>query len=194
MASAYATLAAGGIYNEPTAIRKVILNGKLDDRWAAHHRRTRVVPDGVASVVTRILEDNVRYGTGTGAALSRPVAGKTGTTDKHADAWFVGYTPGVATAVWMGYTRGEIPMLDVHGISVSGGSFPAEIWRRFMSPALEGTPVVDFPEPSQPAVFSTWERGPNALSYDPYYVAPTPETTETETTETTGDAAGGKGG
>ena len=63
-----------------------------------------------------------------------------------------------------------------------------------MSPALEGTPVVDFPEPSQPAVFSTWERGPNALSYDPYYVAPTPETTETKTTETTGDAAGGKGG
>jgi len=144
--------------------------------------------------VTSILEDNIRYGTGTRAALDRPAAGKTGTTDEHADAWFVGYTPRLATAVWMGYTRGEIPMLDVHGISVSGGSFPAEIWRRFMSPALEGTPVVDFPEPSQPAVFSTWERGPNALSYDPYYVAPTPETTETKTTETTGDAAGGKGG
>jgi membrane peptidoglycan carboxypeptidase len=91
----------------------------------------------------------------------------------------------------MGYTRGEIPMLDVHGISVSGGSFPAEIWRRFMSPALAGTPVVDFPEPTQPAVFTTWERGPNALSYDPYYVAP--ETTATETTETTGDG-GGSGG
>jgi len=195
MASAYATLAAGGVYSEPTAIRKVVLpSGKLDTRWASDRRRTRVVPDGVASVVTSILEDNIRYGTGTRAALDRPAAGKTGTTDEHADAWFVGYTPRLATAVWMGYTRGEIPMLDVHGISVSGGSFPAEIWRRFMSPALEGTPVVDFPEPSQPAVFSTWERGPNALSYDPYYVAPTPETTETKTTETTGDAAGGKGG
>ena len=195
MASAYATLAAGGVYSEPTAIRKVVLpSGKLDTRWASDRRRTRVVPDGVASVVTSILEDNIRYGTGTRAALDRPAAGKTGTTDEHADAWFVGYTPRLATAVWMGYTRGEIPMLDVHGISVSGGSFPAEIWRRFMSPALEGTPVVDFPEPSQPAVFSTWERGPNSLSYDPYYVAPTPETTETKTTETTGDAAGGKGG
>ena len=195
MASAYATLAAGGVYSEPTAIRKVVLpSGKLDTRWASDRRRTRVVPDGVASVVTSILEDNIRYGTGTRAALDRPAAGKTGTTDEHADAWFVGYTPRLATAVWMGYTRGEIPMLDVHGISVSGGSFPAEIWRRFMSPALEGTPVVPFPEPSQPAVFSTWERGPNSLSYDPYYVAPTPETTETETTETTGDAAGGKGG
>jgi penicillin-binding protein 1A len=191
MASAYATLAAGGIYSEPTAIRKVVLpSGKLDTRWASDRHRTRVIPDGVASVVTSSPEDNVRYGTGTRAALDRPAAGKTGTTDEHADAWFVGYTPRLATAVWMGYTRGEIPMLDVHGISVSGGSFPAEIWRRFMSPALEATPMVDFPEPSQPAVFSTWERGPNALSYDPYYVAP--ETTETETTETTG--GGGNGG
>src|SRR5688500_15513406 len=159
MASAYATLAAGGIYAEPTAIRKVILpNGKPDDRWATRHRRTRVIPDGVADVVTRILEDNVRFGTGTRAALSRPVAGKTGTTDKHADAWFVGYTPGVATAVWMGYTRGEVPMTNVHGISVSGGSFPAEIWRRFMEPALADTPVRDFPEPRRPVSFSTWER------------------------------------
>jgi penicillin-binding protein 1A len=184
MASAYATLAAGGVYTEPTAIRRVILNGKRDDRWAAHHRRTRVVPDGVASVVTRILEDNVRYGTGTAAALSRPVAGKTGTTDKHADAWFVGFTPGLSTAVWMGYTRGEVPMTNVHGISVSGGSFPAQIWRRFMDPALSGLPAREFPEPAQPVVFQQWHRGPSALSYDPYYVAPpsAPTTTQEETT------------
>jgi penicillin-binding protein 1A len=147
------------------------------------------VPEGVASVVTSILEDNIRYGTGTRAALDRPAAGKTGTTDEHADAWFVGYTPRLATAVWMGYTRGEVPMLDVHGISVSGGSFPAEIWRRFMFPALEGTPAVDFPQPSQPPVFTTWERGPNALSYDPYYVAPA----TTETTDTAPAGGGGKG-
>jgi penicillin-binding protein 1A len=189
MASAYATLAAGGIYTEPTAIRRVILKGKPDDRWAAHHRRTRVIPDGVASVVTRILEDNVRYGTGTQAALDRPVAGKTGTTDKHADAWFVGYTPGVSTAVWMGYTRGEVPMTNVHGISVSGGSFPAEIWRRYMERALAGLPARDFPEPRQPVAFHTWERGPSALSYDPYYTAPaSPTTTDEETTTQKADA------
>ena len=82
--------------------------------------------------MTEILEDNVLYGTGTRAAFGRPAAGKTGTTDQHADAWFVGYTPDLATAVWMGYTGGEIPMENVHGISVSGGSFPAEIWRLFM--------------------------------------------------------------
>jgi penicillin-binding protein 1A len=191
MASAYATLAAGGIYSEPTAIRKVLLpSGKLDTRWASERHRARVIPDGVASVVTSILEDNIRYGTGTRAALDRPAAGKTGTTDEHADAWFVGYTPRLATAVWMGYTRGEIPMLDVHGISVSGGSFPAEIWRRFMAPALEPTPALEFPEPSHPAVFSTWERGPNALSYDPYYVAP--ETTESTATTTSDAKADGK--
>jgi penicillin-binding protein 1A len=181
MASAYATLAAGGVYSEPTAIRRVVVKGKPDDRWASHHRRTRVLSDGVAAVVTRILEDNVRYGTGTRAALNRPVAGKTGTTDKHADAWFVGYTPGVATAVWMGYTRGEVPMENVHGISVSGGSFPAEIWRRFMDPALAGLPARDFPPPAQSVSFHSWQRGPWALSYDPYYVtpaAPAPTTTE----------------
>ena len=192
MASAYATLAAGGIYTEPTAIRRVIVKGKPDDRWASHHHRARVISDGVASVVTRILEDNVRYGTGTRAALDRPVAGKTGTTDKHADAWFVGYTPGVATAVWMGYTRGEVPMESVHGISVSGGSFPAEIWRRFMDPALAGLPARDFPPPTQQVSFHSWQRGPWALSYDPYYVAPsapapttTDETTSPKPVDTT---------
>jgi membrane peptidoglycan carboxypeptidase len=146
----------------------------------------RVVPDGVADVVTRILEDNIRSGTGTRAALSRPAAGKTGTTDEHADAWFVGYTPGLATAVWMGYTRGEIPMRNVHGIAVSGGSFPAEIWRRFMEPALAGRPVRDFPAPRQPVSFRTWERGPTALSYDPYYTPPTPAEPE-EDDEKQGD-------
>jgi penicillin-binding protein 1A len=181
MASAYATLAAGGIYTKPTAIRKVVFpNGKPDERWATRHRRTRVIPDGVADVVTRILEDNVRSGTGTAAALSRPAAGKTGTTDEHADAWFVGYTPGLATAVWMGYTRGEIPMRNVHGISVSGGTFPAQIWRRFMEAALAGRPVRDFAAPRQPASFRTWERGPTALSYDPYYTPATPAAPEPE--------------
>ena len=107
MASAYATLAAGGVYTRsPPRSARCLPNGKPDDRWAAAHRRTRVISDGVAHVVTRILEDNIRYRTGT-RARSRPAAGKTGTTDKHADAWFVGYTPGLATAVWMGYRAGR---------------------------------------------------------------------------------------
>jgi penicillin-binding protein 1A len=191
MASAYATLAAGGIYTEPTAIRKVVLNGKPDDRWATKHRRVRVVSDGVAAEVTRILEDNIRYGTGTRATLDRPAAGKTGTTNEHADAWFVGYTPGLATAVWMGYTRGEVPMTNVHGISVSGGSFAAEIWRRFMEKALAGLPARDFRSPRQPVTFRSWERGPWALSYDPYYVAPPAPEEPAPTTEEKPKPAGG---
>jgi membrane peptidoglycan carboxypeptidase len=134
MASAYATLAAGGVYSEPTGIRKVVLASGREDTEAGWGtpKRSRVIPDWVAYEVTKILEDNVSYGTGTRAAFGRPAAGKTGTTDKHADAWFVGYTPDLSTAVWMGYQAGEIPMENVHGISVSGGSFPAEIWRLTM--------------------------------------------------------------
>ncbi len=186
MASAYATLAAGGVYSEPTAIRKVVLaNGKEDTKagWGSPKRK-RVIPDGVAWKVTQILEDNIRYGTGTRAAFGRPAAGKTGTTDKHADAWFVGYTPDLSTAVWMGYQAGEIPMENVHGISVSGGSFPAQIWRLMMERTIGLRPAKDFPDPTAYPVYQPFHRGPLALSYDPYYVAPT-DTTSTDTTSTT---------
>ena len=146
MASAYATLAAGGIYSEPMAIRKVILaNGKEDDQagWGKPQRR-RVIPDGVAYTVTKILEQNVLYGTGTRANFGRPAAGKTGTTDDHADAWFCGYLPNLEATVWVGYPQAEIPMENVHGIAVAGGSFPAEIWRLFMERAVRYSPAQDF--------------------------------------------------
>jgi penicillin-binding protein 1A len=188
MASAYATLAAGGVYSEPTAIRKVVLpNGKEDTTagWG-RPKRTRVIPDGVAWKVTQILQDNVRYGTGTRAYFGRPAAGKTGTTDKHADAWFVGYTPDLATAVWMGYQGGEIPMESVHGIAVSGGSFPAEIWRLMMEHTIGLRAAVDFPQPTSYPVYQPFRRGPLALSYDPYYVAPATTGTTTTGTTTTG--------
>ena len=180
LASAYATLAAGGMYSEPMAIRKVVLSDGSEDTGAGWGvpKRSRAMPDGVAAVVTEILEDNVLYGTGTRAGFGRPAAGKTGTTDHHADAWFVGFTPDLATAVWMGYTRGEIPMESVHGISVSGGSFPAEIWRLFMEPALEAREPRDFPEPRTTPEWEPFTRGPWALSYDPGYGEP--EETETE--------------
>ena len=98
--------------------------------------------------MTRILEQNMQSGTGTRAAFGRPAAGKTGTNEEHKDAWFAGYTPDLATTVWMGYTRAEIPMESVHGIAVSGGSFPAEIWRLFMEPSLDVIEPRAFPEPS----------------------------------------------
>lgn len=180
LASAYATLAAGGVYAEPMAIRRVILpDGTVDTEtgWGKP-RRYRAISEGTAAIVTRILEQNVQSGTGTRAALGRPAAGKTGTNEEHADAWFAGYTPELATTVWVGYTGGEIPMESVHGIAVTGGSFPAEIWRLFMSSALEGREVVPFAEPSRWPEWRPFTRGEYALDYDP---RPATTTTETET-------------
>jgi penicillin-binding protein 1A len=177
LASAYATLAAGGIYAQPMAIRRVILaDGTVDTQagWGTPKRR-RAISEGVAAIVTRILEQNVQSGTGTRAAFGRPAAGKTGTAELNVDAWFAGYTPELATTVWIGYTRAEIPLESVHGIAVTGGSFPAEIWRLFMEPALDGTEPEAFPEPRLWPTWRPFTRGEYALSYDPNA---TPETTE----------------
>ncbi|HYY63470.1 MAG TPA: transglycosylase domain-containing protein [Gaiellaceae bacterium] len=155
LASAYTTLAAGGIYSKPMAIRKVVLgNGKedTDAGWGEPERR-RVISKGVAYTVTQILEQNMLHGTGIGAYFGRPAAGKTGTTDSYADAWFCGYTPTLEATVWVGYPRGEIPMLNVHGIAVSGPTFPATIWRTFMQKALGGEKPRNFVIPS---VLPTW--------------------------------------
>ena len=142
LASAYSTIAAGGIYSKPMAIRKVVLPGGKIDReagWGVPQRK-RVIPDWVASEVTRILSENMTSGTGTGAYFGQTSAGKTGTTDNFADAWFCGFTPGLEATIWIGYPRGEIPMLSVHGIAVSGPTFPAQIWRLFMERAVKYAP------------------------------------------------------
>jgi penicillin-binding protein 1A len=178
MASAYATLAAGGVYSQPMAIRKVILaNGKEDDQagWGKPVRR-RALPDGVAYTVTKILEQNVLYGTGTRANFGRPAAGKTGTTDDHADAWFCGYLPNLEATVWVGYPQAEIPMENVHGIAVAGGSFPAEIWRLFMERAVRYTHPADFALPKTYPTWKPFERGDYAIQYVP------PDTTSSTTT------------
>ncbi len=184
MASAYATLAAGGIYSRPMAIRKVILaNGKEDEGagWGKPVRK-RVVSDGVAYTVTKILEQNIQYGTGTRANFGRPAAGKTGTTDDHADAWFCGYLPNLEATVWVGYPQGEIPMENVHGISVAGGSFPAEIWRLFMERATRYSPAQDFTLPKTYPVWKYFQRGQYAIQW---VSTDTTSSTTTGTTKTT---------
>lgn len=158
MTSVYATLAAGGIYRPPTAIAEVrdadgevLLEGRPEG--------VRVIQDGVAAEVTRILGENMRSGTGTGALMSddRPEAGKTGTTDNHTDAWFCGYTPTLATCVWIGYPDETKPMYGVEGVgAVSGPTLPADIWHLYMDSALEGTPPVSFPAPRKPVEWSTF--------------------------------------
>ena len=123
MSNAYATLASGGMRNEPIAIRKVVFpDGNVDE--TGQPKRKRVFEDGVAAEVTEILSDNVDGGTGTAAQTDCSYeAGKTGTTDDFNDAMFIGYTPQLSTAVWVGYPNELRSMTSVHGISVAGGTF-----------------------------------------------------------------------
>ena len=136
MASAYATLASGGIYRRPTAVTEIKSgDGAVLERIEPGGERA--IPERVAREVTGILQDAVAYGTGSTASLPGvAVAGKTGTAESHADAWFCGYTREIATCVWVGHPRGRVPMNDVRGVTVTGGTFPAQIWRAFMEVAV----------------------------------------------------------
>jgi penicillin-binding protein 1A len=149
MADAYATLAAGGIHRNPVAIRRVVFPGGRVERPERAEPR-RVVPAPVAYQVWRLLHDNITEGTGTAAYTGCPgQGGKTGTTDNFTDAWFAGIQPNLSTVVWVGYPQSNaIEMSSVHGITVYGGTFPAEIWHSLYSGA--GVPCEEFNEPKQP--------------------------------------------
>ncbi len=122
MTSAYATLAAGGIYRPPTAITSVE-DAEGQQLLGKRSRGVRVIEDGVAAEVTRILGENMYSGTGTGARMTddRPEAGKTGTTDNYTDAWFCGYTPTLATCVWIGYPDETKSLYNVEGVGAVSG-------------------------------------------------------------------------
>ena len=152
MANAYATLASGGVRNQPKAILKVEFpDGNTEN--LGKPKRKRVFSDGVASEVTKILEQNVQRGTATKAQISCPSAGKTGTTDDFNDAWYAGYTPALASSVWVGYPNALREMRGVHGIDVAGGTFPAQIWGSYMDVA-KGNDCASFPSPRNPVTFS----------------------------------------
>ncbi|HWO15505.1 MAG TPA: transglycosylase domain-containing protein [Solirubrobacterales bacterium] len=156
MSSAYATLAAGGIRRNPIAIRRVEFpTGRIDHPEQADP--ARVLPEAVAYEVTQLLQDNITGGTGTAAYTGcYGQAGKTGTTDNYTDAWFAGYQPNLATAVWVGYPQSnDIEMTSVHGTTVFGGTFPAMIWNSLY--ANGGVPCEEFEAPETP------------ISWAPYY-------------------------
>jgi penicillin-binding protein 1A len=156
LATAYATLADGGVLHQPTILSKVVFPGG-NTEGASKPRGKRVVDAKVAAVVTKVLEANVRSGTGTAAALAgRPAAGKTGTTDRFTDAWFAGFVPQLATVTWVGDPKKERPLRNVHGIAgVTGGTLPAQIWHTYMTAALQGEPVEQFDDPGSPS-FKPW--------------------------------------
>jgi penicillin-binding protein 1A len=209
MATAYATLASGGIRHRPTAIRRVVFPDGDTDKLT-RPKGKRVMTDGQAYEVTRILEANVQSGTGrTASGLGCPAAGKTGTTDNHNDAWFVGYTPHLSTAVWWGYPDALISTGE------QGGGTPTSIWTAFMSVA-KGDDCEDFPPPQEPFVAApfygryqnsggstssgtgtysdpstggTTDYGTDDGGYDPqYYESPPQEAPEVQVPEPAGAA------
>jgi penicillin-binding protein 1A len=152
LTNAYATLAAGGIHRNPIAIRRVEFpSGRVGRPEHADPRR--VVPEAAAYEVWRLLHDNITEGTGTAAYTGCPgQGGKTGTTDNYTDAWFAGIQPNLATAVWVGYPESnEIEMTSVHGSTVFGGTFPAEIWH-----SLYANAEIPCEEVEQPAQEVSW--------------------------------------
>ncbi len=147
MASAYGTLANAGTRAEPYSITSVT---GADGTVLLENVSTtsEVLDPAVAYLTTDVLRGVIDRGTGTAARIGRPAAGKTGTTQKYRDAWFVGYTPDLVAAVWVGYPENQREMTDVHGRQVTGGSFPAEIWAAFMKAALADREAVDFTRPT----------------------------------------------
>lgn len=144
MATAGATLANDGVKPKVISINKITdYKGVVIEENEPSSKR--VIDYKIARAVNSALKDAMSRGTGKRAIIGRPAAGKTGTAQDYRDAWFNGYTPNLATAVWMGYTHAQIPMRSVHGVQVAGGTFPAEIWRKYMAIATNGLPAIDFP-------------------------------------------------
>jgi penicillin-binding protein 1A len=154
MAAAYAAFANGGIWIQPHAVTKI--TDRFDRVLVEVKPYKKVVmSEQTAFLITDMLQTVVKEGTGTRARLDRPVAGKTGTTQLPdtpefrgksgtTDAWFIGYTPELVGAVWMGYDQTDPKHYLRH---VAGGTYPALIWKAVMAEALKGQPVRQFPRP-----------------------------------------------
>jgi penicillin-binding protein 1A len=151
VADAYATFAAEGVRHRPQAIEKVVFpDGRVDVPAVTAHR---AIPAGAAYVVDKILEENTQ--SGTAAAIpsyySGVAAGKTGTTNDSADAWFCGFNPRLATVIWTGYPQGEIPMPGVEG-----ATYAVPAWGKYYEMVFGSQPVPDFAQPAKMPVWKPW--------------------------------------
>ncbi|QGG95213.1 transglycosylase domain-containing protein [Actinomarinicola tropica] len=167
MANAYATFANSGLRVPPVMVDRIErADGTI--LWQHAHEQERVLSAGIADTITDILVDAISGpgATGNRARLpDRPAAGKTGTGTGHRDAWFVGYTPQLSTAVWVGFPNATTPLEPPNTpVRVFGGGYPAEVWRAFMGPAHEGQPVFGFAEPPRDLVPRPAGSNPSAPS------------------------------
>jgi penicillin-binding protein 1A len=179
MAAAYAAIANDGYYHPPYFVERVL---DRDGRTLIQHREQgrRVVSVETAQIAADILKANVLSGTGTAARVpGHDIGGKTGTAQDFSNAWFAGFSRQLSTAVWMGAMEGNVPMRNVGGRRVTGGSYPAQIFGRLYNPYLADMDPEPFaPAPSRP--------GMGDLRLDPEidvdaYVAPTRRRTTTTT-------------
>lgn len=144
MAAAYGAFANKGVYIKPTAIVKILdRNGNALEDNSSDVQKTQVMSEKTAYEMTSMLEGVITRGTGTAASIGRPAAGKTGTTDDNHDAWFIGYTPDIVTAVWVGDDTGSQSLGEIYG-----GTVPAQIWHDYMASAVSGTSADDFDVPA----------------------------------------------
>jgi penicillin-binding protein 1A len=170
MSNAYATIANGGVHHDPTGIERVEFpNG--DEDVLEDEEGNRVVSDGVAYTVADVMKGTLESGTAAGFGIGCPASGKTGTTEEQSDAWFVGYTPHISTAVWTGNPNARVPLPGY------GADLSAPIWQDYMNVAAS-EPCDDYPEPSQPANLSSYNSENTAGS-----------STSTDDTSTYDDAA-----
>lgn len=179
MADAYSTFSRGGEQVDPIVVTRVEdRDGNVLATFGP--QRERVLDELTAQIVTWVLSQVIADGTGSDAAISQPAAGKTGTTEEYRDAWFVGYTCSLTTAVWVGYDEANPDgtprlMTNVHGSPVTGGSLPADIWRAYMEVATQRFDRCEIVQP--------YTLGATILHPE----LGTTTTTEPETTTTTED-------
>ena len=156
MASAYATLANSGVYHKPHFVQKVV-NSRgevLFDASTSDNSGGQRIPKAVADNVTAAMQPIAGWSNGHNLAGGRASAAKTGTnqlgdTDSNRDAWMVGYTPSLSTAVWVGTTDGTQPLVNKGGGQVYGSGIPSDIWKSTMDGALKGTDNETFPKPTE---------------------------------------------
>lgn len=181
MASAYATIAASGVYHRPHFVQKVVnAEGQvLFDAASEDNSGEQRIDKAVADNVTAAMQPIAAYSNGHALAGGRPSAAKTGTnqlgdTGANRDAWMVGFTPSLSTAVWVGTTQGDKPLENKWGSPVYGSGLPSDIWKDTMDGALEDTEVESFPKPTEIGGYA----GPPAAPPPPPSTPPPP----TETT------------
>ena len=181
MASAYGTFANKGVHVKPTAIIKILdRNGNvIEDNSNNKADATRVMSEREAYEMTSMLEGVIDHGTGTAAAIGQPAAGKTGTTDDNKDAWFVGYTPTIVTAVWIGDDTGSHSLGEVYG-----GTIPARIWHDYMVSAVDGESTKDFSVPEGMARQARQTVSEKKTTTTTKTQKETPNKTETKTADT----------